>query len=81
LSDREQRRNTTALIGAWSMRGARSDLEDRFESVVDIHAAVSARDRARSASNAPPIELPEPLLVKAADGADWQPLPAKRDAA
>jgi hypothetical protein len=77
----EQRTNTTALIGEWGMTGTRSDLEGRFESVVDIHAAMSDRDHVRSSSEALPIGEPEPLLVKAAGDADWRPLTAEYNAA
>jgi len=77
----EHGRNTTALIGEWSMTGARSDLEGRFESVVDIHAAMSERDRVPSSSPVSPIGEPEPLLVKAAGDADWRPLTGERNAA
>ena len=72
--------NTTALIAAWSMDGARSDLDGRFGSPVDIHAVVAERDRQeRAAEPVPPSESP-PLLVKAADAADWKLLPDERAA-
>ena len=71
--------NTTALIAAWNMAGARSDLDGRFEPFVDINAVVTARDRREAAEPTPGTE-PAPLLVKAADDADWQFLPGTRDA-
>ena len=77
----EESTNTTALIGAWSMRGARSDLGGRFGSAVDIHAAMSERDDAHCVPDEPMTAAPSPLLVKATDDADWQPLSPARDAA
>ena len=64
--------NTTALIGAWSMDGARGDL-DGFQSVLDINALVAERDAADDAP-APPPERP-PLLMKSAGEDDWTLLP------
>lgn len=66
--------NTTALIGAWSMDGARGDLETHFGWPVDINAAVSARSGELD-SETRQAAAPLPLLVKAAGDSDWARLP------
>lgn len=65
--------NTTALIHAWSMDGERHDPSVRFESALDIHAALSQRDPDETELDSVPPERP-PLLLKGADDEDWRPL-------
>lgn len=67
----ETQANTTALIRAWSMDGAESDL-DGFHSVLDIPALVAERSGELEDVLVAP-ELP-PLLLKQADEDDWLPL-------
>ena len=67
--------NTTALIDAWSMDGARTDLETHFGSPVDIIAAVAARGDDAGSESRPRSGAPSPLLVKAAGDSDWAQLP------
>jgi hypothetical protein len=69
---REPESNTTALIGAWSMDGARDDLDGRFRSPLDILAIVSARRDEPADEVAPPTR--PPLLLKPAGEDDWLPL-------
>ena len=64
--------NTLALIRRWSMDGARDDLDGRFGSPLDIHAAVAGRTEEPGNEVGPPA--PPPLLMKPADEDDWRPL-------
>lgn len=74
--------NTTALIDQWSMDGAASDIERRFESAVDIIALVSELpDEPADVPDADDESAEAPadtLLVKRAGEDDWQPLVAAR---
>ena len=73
--------NTTGLISAWSMDGARGELCGRFASVPDIDAIVSERAGQESAGASEPAPSTPELLVRAAEDADWLPLPGERNAA
>jgi hypothetical protein len=61
-----------ALIREWSMEGARSDLQGRFGSLVDINAIVAERSEQPRSDVSPPSQ--PPLLLKPAGEDDWQPL-------
>jgi hypothetical protein len=65
-------RNTTALIGKWSMDGAHGFVVGGFRSSLDILAIVSARSH--EPSSVPAAPTPAPLLLKPAGEGDWQPL-------
>lgn len=62
--------NTTALIGQWSMDGARRDLAGRFRSSIDILGALAGRDDVTEPS-APQASV---VLLKQAGEEDWRPL-------
>jgi hypothetical protein len=62
--------NTTALIANWSMDGAVDDLEERFDSVVDIDALVAQREAL--SDDEPSAQAP--LLLKPAGEDEWHAL-------
>ena len=62
--------NTTALIANWTMAGAVDDLEEHFESFVDIDAIVAERERASHDK----ASTPAPLLLKPAGEDEWHAL-------
>jgi len=62
--------NTTALIANWTMVGAVDDLEEHFESVVDIDALVAQRER--ESHDEPSTEAP--LMLKPAGEDEWHAL-------
>jgi hypothetical protein len=68
----ETNTHTLALIGRWSMEGARGDLGGRFGSPLDLHAIVSERSEEPGSEVPPPA--PPPLLLKPAGEDDWRPL-------
>jgi hypothetical protein len=72
FGNRTNETNTLALIGRWSMEGARGDLDGRFGSPLDIHAAVAGRHEEPSGEAPPPASAP--LLMKPAGEDDWRPL-------
>ena len=76
----ETNTHTLALIGRWSMEGARDDLDGRFGSPLDIHAIVAERSEEEPISEVPP-PVPPPLLMKPAGEDDWRPLLVEPNAA
>jgi hypothetical protein len=66
--------NTTALIGEWHMGETDRELDGRFHSNVDILAVLSGRDSEPSVPA--PVPSAQPVLMKRAGDADWEPLTA-----